>query len=320
VLFRSLNYCDRLEKALILVGASSGLAEAEIRNLKVKDFVGHQDEKNVTTLALRRIKSQFDFITFLNPEATSAVQDYLDFRNSEPCINEPHHIEHLQKQKVYSLDNYLFIHRYVLDDFLKSKDDISRSLKDGTLEHMYNYISGKAQKNSPKGDYNLIRSHNMRRYFGSTLKNAGCDNFHVEFWMGHTLDATQAAYFRADPEKQKKLYMQYMDYLVIQKGLNITESPEFLRIKADNEVLMRETARHVVERSELQELRAELEAEKIGKEAHDKELIEKAKKEAITEFTKVLAVIGHDGKEVSNYKDHLISPEFTDKLKKEKMK
>jgi hypothetical protein len=114
--------------------------------------------------------------------------------------------------------------------------------------------------------------------------------------------------------------MQYMDYLVIQKGLNITESPEFLRIKADNEVLMRETARHVVERSELQELRAELEAEKTGKEAHDKELIEIAKKEAITEFTKVLAVIGHDGKEVSNYKDHLISPEFTDKLKKEKMK
>jgi len=160
------------------------LAENEIQNLKVKDFVGHQDEDNVTTLKLRRIKTEVDFITFLNSEATRAVQDYINFRNREPVMNDEGSINHSKKQKIYSPNNYLFIHRYVLDEFLKTKDDKLRCFKEGTFEHIYNYISARAQISTPKGDYNLIRSHNMRKYFNTALKSAGCDNFHVEFWVG----------------------------------------------------------------------------------------------------------------------------------------
>lgn len=45
--------------------------------------------------------------------------------------------------------------------------------------------------------------------------------------------------------------------------------------------------------------RDELEIERKAKEAHDKELIEKAKKEAITEFTKVLVDIGKGGERIT---------------------
>lgn len=40
--------------------------------------------------------------------------------------------------------------------------------------------------------------------------------------------------------------------------MNITESPDYQRIKKENEILQAETARHM-ERSELQDVRAELE-------------------------------------------------------------
>ena len=73
------------------------------------------------------------------------------------------------------------------------------------------------------------------------------------------MDNVRAAYFRANPEKLKEIYAKYVPYLTIQKELNISESPEYIRIKQENQILQAETARHVVERSELQEFRAEME-------------------------------------------------------------
>ncbi len=74
------------------------------------------------------------------------------------------------------------------------------------------------------------------------------NSFHVEFFMRHTLDDMSAAYFRANPEKLRELYLKYIPYLTIQKEADISESPEYLRIKQENQTLQAETARYVVER------------------------------------------------------------------------
>jgi len=111
---------------------------------------------------------------------------------------------------------------------------------------------------TPSGNWGLIRSHNMRKYFNSALLNAGADSFIVDFWMGHTLDETKSAYFRAS-NGLRDIYLKFVPYLTIQKEADVSESPEYLRLKQENQILQAETARHVVERSELQELRAEIE-------------------------------------------------------------
>jgi hypothetical protein len=98
----------------------------------------------------------------------------------------------------------------------------------------------------------------MRKYFNSVMLNAGCDSFHVDYFMGYKQDATRAAYFRASPEKLKELYLKYVPYLTIQKEADISESAEYKRIIQENQILAAETAKHVVERSELQDLREEL--------------------------------------------------------------
>jgi hypothetical protein len=69
-----LKVCEPLEKALILVGVSSGLSKDEIIRLTVKQFKdGYDPETKITTLPLRRQKVKFDFVTFLSPETSQVV-------------------------------------------------------------------------------------------------------------------------------------------------------------------------------------------------------------------------------------------------------
>jgi integrase len=266
----TIKVCDVMEKAILLIGVSSGLSSNEIIKLKVKDFTkGYDPETKITTLSLRRAKVRFDFITFLSPEASQSVLDYLDYRNRKAKSRKEERNNQLEKQKVFSENDYLLCKQRIPNSFLKTHDEKERQLKRDLFMKIYRTISEKAGKNSSEGHWNLIRSHNMRRYFNSALLNAGCDSFHVEYFMGHKLNATQAAYFRASPEKLRELYLKFVPYLTIQKEADVSESAEYKRIKHDNEILAAETARHVVERSELQDLRTELnemkEFEKIFK-------------------------------------------------------
>jgi integrase len=254
-----LKVCTVLEKVLLLVGVSSGLSSNEIIRLKVKDFKqGYDPESKITTLQLRRQKVKVDFITFLSPEASQAVQDYLNYRNRQTKLGEQRRQSQLEKQKVFSDNNYLFCKQNIPNTFLESKNDEERQLTHQIIITLYRAISEKARKSSGNGNWNLIRSHNCRRYFNSVLLNNGCDSFHVEFFMGHKLDATRTAYFRASPEKLRGIYAKYIPYLTIAPEKDVSESIEYQQIKKENEILQRETARHVVERKELQDLREQL--------------------------------------------------------------
>lgn len=255
----TLKVCDPMERAIVLSGVSSGLSANEIIQLKVGDFTrGYDPETEITTLDLRRGKVGFDFITFLSPEASRAVWEYLNYRGRTVKTGETRRLGQLEKQKVFSDDDYLFIGRHIPDTWLKTRDEEERKLEQHSFMKVYRAISEKAQKNRAKGDWNLIRSHNIRKYFNSAMLNAGADSFFVDYCMGHTLDDTRAAYFRASPEKLREIYAKYVPYLTIQKALDISESPEYQQIKKENTILQTETARHVIDRSELQDLRKEM--------------------------------------------------------------
>lgn len=252
-----LSVCDPLEKAVMLAGISSGMAANEIRNLKLSEFkAGYDPETEITTLSLRRGKTGVDFITFLSPEASRAVLEYIAFRDRTVKTEGVRRKAQREKQRTTD-DSYLFILKIVSDDYLKTHDEKIRQIGAATLEYMYRQISEKARKNTANG-YNFIRSHTMRKYFNSCLLNAGCDSFHTEFWMGHQLSETQGAYFRANIQAQKELYMKYIPYLTIQKELNVSESPEYQKLKNENEIYIREAAKATVERAEIQRLNEDL--------------------------------------------------------------
>lgn len=268
-----LKFCDPLERALILVGASSGLAAAEISNLKVADFRKGYDEKTkITVLHVTRTKeNDYEFHSCLSPEATMAVDAYLDYRNRIIETEDEERQNQLRKQRIESNDGYLFVSRAVPNEYLTFTDKTKskkanailreelRKLEPPGIMAILRRLSEKAQKTAPTGEWNLIRTHNLRRFFNSTLLNAGASVFMVDYLMGHVLDSTHDAYYRGNPQRLRELYSEYIHLLTINK-----ETDEELMQKYEEEVkkakaLETDVVRMAIERTELQDMREQLE-------------------------------------------------------------
>ncbi|AKB61762.1 tyrosine-type recombinase/integrase [Methanosarcina mazei] len=268
-----LTIANPLEKALVLIGCSSGLSSNEISNLTLQEFYdGYDPETEITSLHLIREKVQYEFHTFLSPETSRAILEYLKFRERKPKKNNGDRKIAALKRKINYDSNgkaigYLFINRAIDPEYLETGNEEIRKLKPYTIQIIYTELCEKANKVSGKGKRNLIRSHNMRKFFNSTLLANGADIFTTDYMMGHKLSNTQDAYFRADPEKLKEKYKQFIPYLTIQKELNVAESPEYKKLKDENIILATETARNVVEREEIQRLNKKIEDLEKRKEA-----------------------------------------------------
>lgn len=250
-----LKVADPLEKAIVLLGVSSGLAANEIIALTVGQFKkGYDPETEITTITMRRAKVGYDFTTFIGPEASRAIREYLKYRERTAKTTDITKLSQLEKQRVRDDLDALFCGRWIRDDYLTSYDDSMRKMNLHSLMKLYRQLSDKTARTDSAGQWNLIRSHNMRKYFYSALLNAGCDSFHAEFFMGHTLDDTRSAYFRASPDKLRDIYKQYIPYLTIHKELDVASSPEYQEIVRQKQILETETARHIVERREIADM------------------------------------------------------------------
>jgi integrase len=301
-----LQYCDPLERALVLVGCSSGLSAEEITRLKVKDFKdGYNPKTEITTFNLIRQKTQVKFITFMTPEASRAVLEYLAFRERKPKVNAPYRLRQLEKQRLTRPEGYLFVQKNIPEEYLDvSKEELNerlpekvlnqawqqreniRQIDKKTLMNLYRNLAERAQKSAPYGTWSLIRSHNMRKFFNTTLVNAGCGNIYVELWMGHTIDSTKDAYFRPDPHEIVKIYQNYIPYLTISKYLVVSDSDDYKRLKTEKEELERELhTQKLIDERELNELVAYEVEQRIGN--YMKEM-EEYKKEVSDIFKTIL--------------------------------
>lgn len=232
-----LNFSTLRNRAIVLCGCSGGLGATEIVNLKVHQFEdGYDPETEITTLYIRRQKVNYDYITFLSPEASRAVKAYLDWRN-----RSPEHLTHALQQKrhnsrkVLSGDNYLFIPERIQPSNYKPGSDEDRKLGVPGLAAIFRKLAICAGKGTAKHEWQNIRSHTMRKYFNNSLLNAGADIFFVDYLMGHTLDDTRSAYYRADPEALKKKYIKYLPFLAIEDTeVHTIESAEYRMLREQN--------------------------------------------------------------------------------------
>ncbi len=270
-----LKLCNPLERALILVGAASGLSATDICSLKVSDFTkGLDPETGVTTISLVRKKTDYPFATFLTPEATKAVQEYISYRNREPNSNSnTRRREQLQKQRVAEKEGFLFIAQSVPNEYLVTHNEALRQLSEDGIQEIYRRLNERAQKNAPKGEFNVIRSHNLRRMFNSTLVAKKVPLINVDYMLGHRIDKVHEAYFRADMQALKEDYITYIPWLTFAEELDVTVSPEFKRVIEENDKLKAEITRVDVERTEFQELREEI--KKLRKAQEDREELKK---------------------------------------------
>lgn len=237
---QTLKYANVRNRAIILDLASSGLSQSDLLNLTVGEFKKGIDEKTmITTLQLRRIKTRYDFVTFLSPEATRTTLDYLEYRNRKPKNpRTKHYTIAWEKRRVRSDKDFLFCNQYIPDIYLETLDEEERRLKPDGLMDMFRELAKKTGLDTEKGIWQVMRAHNLRKFFNSQLLNNGADIFFTDFLMGHKIDQVHEAYFRADPKKLKERYMRYLPFLALaDTETYVIETEEYGRLKAENESL-----------------------------------------------------------------------------------
>ncbi len=233
-----LKYANVRNRALILSLASSGLSQSDLLDLTIEDFKNGLDEKTmITTLQRRRIKTKYDFITFLSPEASKAVKDYIEYRNRKP--KHPRNKSHIiawEKRRIRSDKDYLFCSSYIPESYLETFDEKERRLTPEGLMDTFRELAKKAGLDTEKGQWQVVRAHNMRKFFNSTLLNNGADIFFTDFLMGHKIDQVHEAYFKADAKKLKERYMRYLPFLALtDTETYVIETEEYGKLKAENE-------------------------------------------------------------------------------------
>lgn len=251
----ALAHANVRNRALILVMASSGLSQADLLELRVGDFKnGFDPQTGTTTLHVRRIKTDYDFITFLSPEACRAVDDWLELREIIPRKTTKGRIR-FEKHHVRMDSDYLFTKEDIPEKYLETLDEDDRRLTPRGLMATMRRIGSKCGKETGKNQWSLIRAHNFRKFFNTTLLNAGADIFFVDYLMGHVIDSTHAAYFTADPEKLKARYLKYLPHLSIEDlEVKVVESAEYMELKRELEELKAADKKRGEETLELMDL------------------------------------------------------------------
>lgn len=202
---KSLDYSSPTYKATTLLMVSSGMSRAEICSLTFKNFyeaVGLpkdlmkpipdliekiKDIDNlIPTWKIRRVKTDKPYFTFNSPQATDAILEYLD----------QHYRAHKWQPKP---EDQLFRHHNI-------------PITPTAVSMQYRRINEKA--GFPKvNDRILIRPHSLRKLFATTLERNRMPHLMTRWLLGHTIDNTTNAYFKADSETLKVEYIEIVNQL-----------------------------------------------------------------------------------------------------------
>ncbi len=200
---RMLSYsATTRDRAIILTMKSSGLAAQEITNLKYGQFrEGYSEEDGITTIRMQRLKVEFNFFTFIDPEGSEAIIEYL-------------------KSVGRALKDGKLDSRYDDIPLFTANGKPIRKMNVNTLGGMFRFMAIKMKTHKPVGKgekykMNPDRSHNLRKFFNTQLKNNGMNSEIVEFLMGHTGDKTKSTYLLRDVTNVRKLYKDHMPALMI---------------------------------------------------------------------------------------------------------
>lgn len=213
---RLLEYCQPYLKPAVLIGLSSGMSRSEIVSLTFKHFYDSIPlEKYPKTMEelLSTIKGLDNIIPLWRVIRSKTGSEYFTFSSPESFDSIVEFLDH--------------IHRKFPDYNPEPKDTLIRNkhnknINSDTLGLTYRRDNIKAgfklvdhTKSLPKLSY--IRPHVLRKIFASTLEKNKMPHLMTRWLLGHSIDQTTSAYFKADPEAIKNEYIQVLPYLTTNK-------------------------------------------------------------------------------------------------------
>lgn len=228
---RFMDYCNNVYKSIILMGLSSGMGRAEISSLTFKHFYDaiplKRYPKDIPEL-IDKIKEKGDFLPFWSIVRVKTGHPYFTFSSPESVDRIIMYLEDLH-------------HKYP-DYNPLPEDNLFRSLNSNNpltpndIGGQYSYVNVRKGFRRVNNHY-IVRSHTLRKFFATTLERNKVPHLTTRWLLGHTLDETTSAYFRADPEALREDYVEVLDQLttdnvqikVINKYENIKQDVETLK-------------------------------------------------------------------------------------------
>jgi len=186
---RILKYATVRDKAITLLISSSGTAAEELTNLTKDDFfTGLDRDTPICTFFIRREKTGGDYHTYCSPEASGAIQEYLNTRTDTLP--------------------WLFV------GFIKETSETVQ-MTPNAIAGIFRRLAVKTGNEGEFGFYNKIRAHNFRKFFKTTLMEAGAPKWAAEWMMGHK-EELDARYSSPSGEKMRNTYYSpYVNSLLI---------------------------------------------------------------------------------------------------------
>lgn len=211
----SLQVSNPLMTAIILFMSSSGSARTEMLSLSIQDFIDStrlyhnsndiyevldilkERDDVVPTWKIHRQKTDKWYYTFCSPEATTAIINYL-LSIKKPLKNTDRLFQYHEVTVCYKFQ------------------EINEELGLGK-----------------KGTYNRMRSHMLRKFHASNLKNHGMSKEDINEMQGKGQNLVDEAYFFDDPNVLRQKYIEHMEAVTINVDINNIDikSPEYLELE-----------------------------------------------------------------------------------------
>lgn len=219
------------DKAIFLCMATSGMGRQEITNLTFSNITFGDD--GISTISIRRHKVDTDLITFLSPEATTALKEYIAERNRDDEL------------RVKGNNDFVFVSYLCGGNNDKGKGSKGGQISDRAFTKIFQDKGNELGFENGKG-FVKTHSHALRKFFTSTLESAGLPKTKVDFMVGHAVTGMSLAYLNRDPKELKELYIQYLPHITffektIQvRSLNTEDGKKLTSLEGENATLKAE--------------------------------------------------------------------------------
>jgi integrase len=191
---------DERKRALMYIMLAGGVRREGVAMLKVSDFSIFDERYNIGMLWVYGTSRKWRYFMLLTPEATTAIQDYLKWReqNGERPI---------KPESPLIRDKF--------DVFTKNRiapESMTAKAISSTMERLL--------KRAGIDDHRIAPDHSFRHWFDTQLINANLNDKYKKYWMGHKKDlGMDIRYF--DPKnpdtktKMQEEYLKAVDLLTI---------------------------------------------------------------------------------------------------------
>lgn len=204
----ALQNCNIKYQSIILFMASSGLSRADVIRITISDFlkaIKHPitgqidigeidnilDKKDIELIGEwngLRYKNNIPYITFSSPESTKSTLNYLknmrkDIKQDQPLFNSPY---------------------------------TQGEMTNPAFENQFQKINRRSGFGW-SGSHRYFTSHQLRRFFATTLTEHKVPHLFMEWMLGHKLPPVQGAYNKPSPTALKQEYLRVLPYLTFKE-------------------------------------------------------------------------------------------------------